>query len=689
MGENSLKSLPLKISYTSKGNENIADSFLNPALKCSSLYRRSVGFFSSSVFEVINSGLDAFLKNNGELRIICSPELSEEDINSIKTGYKLKEQLLKQKLEEDIDFLTEHIEDENLSLLAKLIVDDRLNVMVVDVNETGNGYGMYHDKIGILTDSEGNSVLFIGSPNESRNAYMENYEKVRISRSWVPGEEDHLRDDEEEFDSIWEGTNPYIKRYDCSDLVARKIENVLKVRGQSQKGIKLRKYQEEAIDAWEKNNRNGFFVMATGTGKTWTAIYAALNVIKEESIFLVICAPYKHLVKQWFWDVKKVLPDVSIVLVSSENSNWQNELTDALFESKYNSHKSVVAISTIKSFSTEKFSRISNRIRMNRMLIVDEAHRFKVLNPEIQKSYKFMLGLSATPASRKNDEFAKQLVDFFGGKVFDLPIEYAIEKGYLVKYYYHPIFVSASEEEVEKFNYYSGLMSGCFKNGVCKDPEKLAKYKRARLRVISMANEKKERIAWILSQIKEENHFIVYCGDGKLYESSEEEGIRHIQFVKNYLSDNGYKVCQFTADETMDERMNIVKTFNKGMIDAMVAIRCLDEGINIPSIEGALLLASNDDYREFVQRRGRILRTYTNEYTNKKKEVANIYDVIVLPSVESTSFATIEFRRFYEYAKLAINSESCMRDLEDLMIQYGISFEDFDNIVDSEDELDE
>ena len=135
--------------------------------------------------------------------------------------------------------------------------------------------------------------------------------------------------------------------------------------------------------------------------------------------------------------------------------------------------------------------------------------------------------------------------------------------------------------------------------------------------------------------------------------------------------------------------MKIVKAFNKGMIDSMVAIRCLDEGINIPSIEGALLLSSNDDYREFVQRRGRILRTYYNKFTEKNKEIANIYDVIVLPSDYSKNFASIELRRFYEYARLAENKKECLEELNDLMIRYGLELERLIDVEDTEEELDE
>lgn len=136
-----------------------------------------------------------------------------------------------------------------------------------------------------------------------------------------------------------------------------------------------------------------------------------------------------------------------------------------------------------------------------------------------------------------------------------------------------------------------------------------------------MAQEKIDRIHWILSHVREDDHFIIYCGDGRLFEEQRGEEVRHIQYVKDILTNMEYRVNQFTAEENIKERMQVVNSFNKGMIDALVAIRCLDEGINIPSIKGALILSSNDDYREFVQRRGRILRTYTNEYTGEKRQL--------------------------------------------------------------------
>ena len=638
-----LRDISLKISYRSKGDDNVLENFIIPAYKQSKKYKRSVGFFSSSVFELTAEGVETFIDNGGEIQLICSPELSDADIQAIQLGYKKRESIAQDIFLDDLEDAIEKLDNHNLIFLARTIEKNALNIKLVDVDDD---FGIYHDKIGIFIDSNDDRVLFVGSPNESKNAYQNNYEKIRLSMSWKTGDADRIQDDEEEFDSIWNDTNPYLSRTDITTLVGKRIKDKMvqknKINKNEDGGVELRDYQDKAISKWVDNNYKGFYVMATGTGKTWTALYSAKKVMDKENIFLVICAPYKHLIKQWKDDVEKIFGEYPIIMISSENSHWQQELTDAVLDSKYRKEQSVIAISTIKSFETEKFERIAKKTTMKRMLIVDEAHRFKKLTEMTSRLYSYMLGLSATPSSRKNEEFGKQLVEYFGGEVFNLPIEYAIQKGYLVKYNYYPIFVDATEADEESFDYYTKQMSSCFRNDVCIDVEKLAKYKRARLRVISMSEEKTSKIKWILSQIKEDDHFIVYCGDGKYYENGL-EGARHIEFVRDALTEMGYNVSQFTAEESMDDRMNIVHSFNKGMIDTMVAIRCLDEGINIPSIEGALLLSSNDDYREFVQRRGRILRTYYNEISEKKKDIANIYDVIVLPSDYSTNFANCKW----------------------------------------------
>lgn len=393
---------------------------------------------------------------------------------------------------------------------------------------------------------------------------------------------------------------------------------------------------------------------------------------------MVVCAPYKHLIKQWAEDIVKVFPKAKIIMVSSENPIWESQLSDAIIKERYDKTTQIIVVTTITSFYLKRFYDCIKKSSQEKLLIVDEAHRFTRFSDSLHRVFQYMLGLSATPFSGKSMERGKALMTFFGGQVFDLPIEEALKRGYLVPYYYHPIYVHSSDDEENRFRAYAKKIASCYKNNKLVNKDLLVKSLRGRLRVISMVEEKQKSIESIIEPLKGTDHFVVYCGDGKLFDENSGEELRHIQSVKKVLSDDGFRVSQFTAKENMSDRMKLVESFNKGDISALAAIRCLDEGINIPSIKSALILSSNDDYREFVQRRGRILRTY------KGKLCANIYDVIALPSYDMTSWAEIEFRRFYEYARLAVNKEDLMIELENRCVYYGIDINDL-NSFDYED----
>ena len=663
------RQLSLQHSYISCGETNIANSFLNPVLGHTKLYKRSVGFFSSSVFTLVKEGIVNLAYNKGEIRLIASPHLSQDDIQAIQLGYDKREHIVSESFTRDFLKKLDELQEEELVLLIDLIAKNFLDIKIA-VSKTD---GIYHDKLGILEDANGNRIAFYGSSNSSLNGYRNNYEKIRVARSWIPGEKSSVEDEQNEFDALWSHTHPFVTVYDYKDIAK---ENILKAiekkkNNKSSTGIKLRDYQKEAIDAWVNNGYHGFYVMATGTGKNWTAIYSAKELVKTHSATIMICAPYKHLVKQWAEDVEKAFPEAVIVMVFSESPNWEEQITDETVRMKYNLGSQLIIISTIASFGSERFIRVFPKINGDKLLIIDEAHRFTNREQEIKNNYKYMLGLSATPFSGKTAERGRELMDFFGGQVFSLPIEEALERGFLVPYNYYPIFVYANSEEESMFQYHTQRILSCFKNGICIDPEQLAKSLRNRLRVIAMADEKQSKIHDILNQVQEKDHVVVYCGDGRLYDSKGDD-VRHIRAVKGALTEHDYKASQFTASENMAQRMQLVDAFNKGEISALAAIRCLDEGINIPSIKSALILASNDDYREFVQRRGRILRLY------KGKKSANIYDVIVLPSNNLKAWALIELRRFHEYARLALNACERLEELEDLMIRYGCTKEEID-----------
>lgn len=676
--------LEIKRSYVSVGQENIAKSFLTPALKCTKSYKRSVGFFSSSVLQPIVDGIVALARNNGQIQLIASPNLTEDDIQAISTGYAAREKVINASFTRDFMKEIEVFDDAKLQLLATLIARGTLDIKIA-VTDT---LGIYHDKLGILEDFDGNVVVFYGSANSTLSGYQNNYEKIRVVKNWIPEEQASIVDEQKEFDSLWNGTNVFVKVYDYKESAKASILQMIKTRASATSTkvpIKLRDYQKEAIAAWVKNNYHGFYVMATGTGKTWTAIYSAKELLKTHSAMVVICAPYKHLVKQWAEDVEKAFGDAKIIMVSSENPKWEQQISQEIIRKKYDTNAQTIIISTIASFKMSRFEKTLLKSNEDKLLIVDEAHRFTDRSEDMHIQFKYMLGLSATPFSGTSAQRGKELMEFFGGQVFSLPIEEALERKFLVPYYYHPIYVHASEEDEEKFQYHTRRILSCFNNNTCINPDLLVKSLRNRLRVISMAEEKQDQIDYIVSQVKENDHFVVYCGDGRLFDNNTGEELRHIQSVKRVLSSHGYKPSQFTAQENMDERMQLVDAFNKGEISALAAIRCLDEGINIPSIKSALILSSNDDYREFVQRRGRILRTY------KGKEFAHIYDVVVLPSHDLPAWAKIEFRRFHEYAKLSLNWDELAPELENYLGDYGLAVEDVDvyDYEDMEEGLDE
>lgn len=667
------KDLVIEKSYISQGNNNIADSFLVPVLKCTREYKRSVGFFSSGVFDTVMDGILALVRNGGNMKLIASPRLSEDDANAIKLGYEQREKMIKDKFSQDFAEELEKLPDIKLQLLCDLIRKKALDIKIA----VTDGEGIYHDKLGILRDFEGNKIAFYGSSNSSYSGYRANYEKIRIAKDWVPGFEEIVADEEEEFDRLWSGNNDFVSVYDYTDTAEKKLIEIVEYRSthgkQSSNTIKLRDYQEKAINAWKDNGFHGFYVMATGTGKTWTAIYSAKELVKNHPCMITICAPYKHLVKQWAEDVEKAFPNAKLILVSSENPGWDKQIANEIVRSKHISDTQIIIISTIASFKMQKFNDSVSKFDGEKLLIVDEAHRFTV-RPD---NYEYMLGLSATPFSGTSATKGNELMQYFGGQVFNLPIEDALGK-FLVPYHYKPIYVYATPEEEERFNKLSRVISSCFKGNKCINPDLLVKTLRNRLRIISMAENKQNHIDDIINQIEEKDHVVVYCGDGKLFDYESGEELKHIKSVKKVLDGHGYKPSQFTATENIQERMSLVDSFNKGEITALAAIRCLDEGINIPSIKSALILSSNDDYREFVQRRGRILRLYDG------KKDATIYDVIVLPSDNSSQWATIELRRFLEYAKLSLDWEKLQDELDDMLIQYGLIIDDID-VYDFED----
>ena len=670
------KDFDINISYKSVGEDSFSE-IINPLLSCSKIYKRSVGFFSSSALNFIGDGILTMAKNGGHIYLATSPKLSEDDIFAIQQGYDARDIVKNQFIKEVKNTLLD-LSDDNAKILYLLIKEE-----IVDIKIVLKQGGMYHDKLAILEDFSGNTIACVGSNNESANGYNSNYEKIRVYKSWLDYD-GRIHDETSEFNSIWNNENEELQVYDFmeafkSELI-EKVEHT-GVYSRKKNKYKMRPYQEEAKTNWNNNNHTGFFVMATGTGKTITSLYTIKDLVTEEKVFTVIAVPYKHLVSQWAEDAKEFFPDAHIVCVHGEIKDAETKIYASYLSSK-SSYKPLIIITTIKSFFLKKYVNLYDKIEYKKLLIVDEAHNFyNSLSDELSAKYVYKLGLSATPVFGTDEEKTKVLLNWFGGKVIDFPIEKAIGK-YLVNYEYHPIFVYATEEDETKFAKYTQMMLSAFdsKSGKIIDEEKFTIGYRGRLKAISMAEEKLENISKIFNEIEDKDHTIIYCSDGKV--NTEQEEIRHLEHVLSLINNSilplgpSVKASKFTATEDINTRLQLIDNFNKGKINYLVAIRCLDEGINIPSIKSALILSSNDNYREFVQRRGRILRLYTDPDTHQEKQKSDIYDVIVLPSTENKSFIEIELRRFYEYSRLALNSSSLNKQLNELLDSYGLTQED-------------
>lgn len=681
----SFKELTVQRRYRSKDLENFKEALLLPALKQTKLYKRSIGLISSDVLHSLVEEAKQVSENDGIIQLIVSVNLSKKEIIKIEQNPVEREPIIGSAFIHDFDFARGQLSEEDKKLLNELIAAEvmEIKIAVTDENE------LHDEQLGIMTDDMQNTIVFYVNGSSLQPGAVSNYEKVRTIASWISGA-DLVDKDIEEFDTIWDGQDQYVDVFEYSkpdDSSLLKTPEGLTTNDSSDP-VNLRDYQQEAVDAWINNGYNGFLVMATGTGKTWTALFAARELASEENVTVVIAAPYKHLIKQWAEDIEKLFISSTIVMVSSENPNWERQLTDAIYYKKYGHSKQLIVVSTIASFTKEKFTWTMLKDDSKKLLIVDEAHRFTERTEDVRRQYKYMLGLSATPYRGTSAASGKELMDYFGGRVYNLPIEEALKRKCLVGYYYKPIYVYATAAEEEQFEYYTSVMASCFVNDICIDLEKLVVARSNRLRIISMSEEKQSALDRIIVQISEEDelkdHLIVYCGDGKLYDENKQEIRRHIDTVKSKLNQMNYRASQFTARENIKERMSRINSFNNGTITALAAIRCLDEGVNIPSIKGALILSSNDDYREFVQRRGRILRTYPG------KEYATIYDVIVLPGSYLSAWAKIELRRYYEYAKLAINANELECDLNDRLKQYSLTKDDINVFeFDVEDALDE
>lgn len=446
------------------------------------------------------------------------------------------------------------------------------------------------------------------------------------------------------------------------------------------KSIELRPYQNEAIQKWIDANFVGFFEMATGTGKTITALSCAkyLSTI-ENRISLLILVPTLDLVSQWKDDVKKVVCR-NVIEASSKSLNWYEEVLTAIYEQR----DSFCIITTYATFLSKKFQFIVSKFPTTGMLIADEAHNFGS-NSQVSQypiHIERRLGLSATPNRHFDEEGTKAVMNYFkaySGPTFEFNMKEAIDRGYLCEYYYYPIIVHLNNDELLEYKNISKKLFKYFNsNGVFNDSPIVTALLLKRKRIIHQAVEKFDVLRKILTDLIEKKskrkYILVYVPEGN--DKSEEAIDKKLidEYSRIISVEFGLMQHQFIGNTT--GRNKILDQFSDGKIEVLTAMKCLDEGVDIKRAETAIFCSSTGNPRQFIQRRGRVLRTHPD------KKYAVIYDMIVVPLSKNNFFEgslsmersilQSELIRVHEFANLALNQYQALQSLEQIVKEYQI-----------------
>lgn len=700
---------------------DIAKEFLVPVLSEAVTYDRAVGFFSSSALAEVAKGIGRIAQRGGRIRLIASPNLSDEDIKAIESGYERREQIRKRLLNglADIDMLS--IADKNRpNMLADLIASGLLDIRIAFA-ESKKGYGIYHEKVAIVTDGAGDKVAFSGSMNESATAMRENVETVDVFRSW-DDPECRVRMKDAAFEAIWENREVGVTSYDFPDVkdeIVRRYrtskpnynDDLLDAEGNSAGNGKprteehypeipsaytLRGYQEEAIKEWKGKGYRGIYDMATGTGKTVTALASIVELSKwlgNELAVIIVC-PYQHLVDQWVEDIELFNIRPIIGYSTSPQPDWEKRLDRAIRNQKYgvSGSKFLCFVCTNGTYATDRVQRMLGKIRKPKLLVVDEAHNFgaEYIRSLLREDFEYRLALSATIERYGDAEGTEALFSYFGERCIEYTLEEAIygrgdEPPCLTPYRYHPVVVYLEDDELEEYASLSAEIAKAMKvgrDGKRRLTERGKKLALKRARLVAAAHQKIVVLKHEIEPYVDDNYMLVYCGATKVeidagdVQGVDEYELRQIDLVTRLLGDVlNMKVRQFTSRENSAEREEIKEMFSNAALQALIAIKCLDEGVNIPMIKTAFILASTTNPREYVQRRGRLLR----KDKLGRKQRAEIYDFITLPR-DPAEAAVLpdedtrgekrlvynELVRAKEFASLAENRALVMQTLDDI-----------------------
>jgi superfamily II DNA or RNA helicase len=681
-----LKETDIPISLNTSRHNPVKQLFI-PALKNSTRFDVAVGYFTSGWLKDTAEGIAEFALSGGLSRWVISPELQSGDeegivINSINRNY-FSARYQERGLLEVINALESDAKGELCALVASGVLEFRIAIPK-DASQ-----GMFHAKLGVFNDVDGSKLGFSGSYNFT-SAAKSNWERIDVYKSWIVGDEQRIVNLDEEFNDLWTNNDPkYVVLTPSSKLInlvkTLADANLLRVliENKEKKGIdiKLRGYQEDAIKAWgnkgpgETKSCNGTYVMATGSGKTITALATIEKMIaivvekRSRPLMIVIVLPLKHLLDQWY---REALGFGFESIRCYENSNfWRKSLAESLSNQKTTNSGYVIAMVTNSTFAMKNFQNEIAKINTDFLIVADEAHNLGSATylKALPENANFRLALSATPDRYNDSAGTKELFNYFGDPVINFSLENAINENFLCPYDYHPHLCPMSELEYEEYIELTDLI----REEKIKTDEKGEKTKKLN-QLQGKRNDLITGVASKLDILKEQlkkqhadggvSHTLIYCGMRR-----GEDELRHIERTVKLIGSVGIKTRKFTADESLDDRREILKLFASGELESIAAIKCLDEGVDIPATRVAYILASTANPREFIQRRGRVLRK------SEGKSKAIIHDFMIAPPFrrnEEDDMVERELERGLEFARLALNIDECMPVLDEFANNFGI-----------------
>lgn len=696
----------LRVSYRS-GRDDLVRDFFVPCLERAVSYHRAVGYFTSFGLSQAARGVASLVARSGKMRLIASPHLEEADIQAIRRAAEKPNEVLKSIVSRCLGEIEEYLVRERLNALAWLIADGSLEIrLALRLDDNGQvAQGIYHEKIGIFTDEEGNHVAFAGSANETAGGLINNFESIKAFWSWDDPQE-RVAEEHCNFEALWNNQTRGLRVLDFSEISSELLSKYkLSHRPQLEDSVKtlvglqlapvapgtippefaLRDYQKEAMSAWIKAGGRGILAMATGAGKTLTALYLVCKLLERPTnrpmVIIVVC-PYLNLAYQWIREMGKfgILP----VQCFESRSLWEREISEAYQKLSVKLTSVVGMVVTNKTFLSAAFQAAIKPSLAVHILIADEVHNLGAprLKEILPQEIELRLGLSATPERHRDGRGTQALFDYFGEPVYEFNIADAIKREVLVPYTYYPVVVKLTEEEATKYLELTEKIIRIFPENE-DDPiaETLKQLLIKRARIVASAANKLSALRQIIKELDEPlERAIVYCGDGSIECPVTQEISRQITLVSRILGDElGLRIRRFTCEESGSEREEIISSLKSRDTNAVVAIRCLDEGIDIPDVRIGFLLASSTNPRQFVQRRGRLLRR--SDETGKRRAI--IYDFIVEPPDFDGTLSDDAFnmeRRFFqrelgrilEFCKTAENGPSALHQLESLRLKYNV-----------------